>query len=594
MRPLLWLLIVGLTIIPRPALADDARPPVPAGARLSLEFDKKQHFLGENVLLHLVIENVGREPFSIEMGGDYRGAPRALRFTVLAFDAKGKEVPDPDPNPMCMGGLGYTKEIKPGEKHYESLMLMRYRHFDAGGTYRLRVSHDFGWAAADETKRPTAEATIELVMPNEEQARQVVDEAYSLPKDHGGSAGERRKPFADFQTMMYPVYLPLLFPKAQEGDEGALSAIGAMPTPEATKKLIELTANKDQAFGRKALQTLNARLPDPQLENKIGGRNPFENDFQHRRRVLVKESWRDAFAPALREIAHRLLDERDAESLKRGAYVLECLGKQEDLSVLRRALDQETARVKELPREEGIYPRPRGACQELDRAVRLMVERGVKVNEDPKTAGELILFAVAIHAREDFRPKGWEDALGRALGHDLPFVREKALENLPAMPSQALRDRLPRLLADGDVDVRIAACHVAEQLKAPELRQPVLEALKTANEHWLLNAANNAASALGAEKERIRILASRLDDEPIAAECLSSLISTVIADTNGYGHPSKIDAVTGGACKKAWEGFLDRHGEALAAGKKFKLSDPAMPLKELFPGCTFYPRKTEP
>ena len=99
--------------------------------------------------------------------------------------------------------------------------------------------------------------------------------------------------------------------------------------------------------------------------------------------------------------------------------------------------------------------------------------------------------------------------------------------------------------------------------------------------------------ALGAEKERLRILVSRLDDEAVAARCLSDLVSSVIADTSGYGSPSKIDAATGAACKKAWERFLDQHGEALASGKRFKLADPAVPLKDLFPGYTFYPKAPE-
>jgi hypothetical protein len=167
------------------------------------------------------------------------------------------------------------------------------------------------------------------------------------------------------------------------------------------------------------------------------------------------------------------------------------------------------------------------------------------------------------------------------------------LDNLPSSAPPALRDLLPGLVTDKDVDVQIAACDVAERLKALELREPGLEALKAANEHWLLNAASNAAFALGAEKERVRILASRLDEEDVAADCLSHLVSAVIADTNGYGSPTKIDEVTGRACKKAWELFLEEHGETLAAGKKFKLGSSALPLKELFPGYTFYPRSRE-
>ncbi|HKB36392.1 MAG TPA: hypothetical protein VKD72_08065, partial [Gemmataceae bacterium] len=53
-----------LVLLPSAGRAAD-KETVPAGARLSLEFDKREYFLGENVLIHLVIENTGSTPFSI-------------------------------------------------------------------------------------------------------------------------------------------------------------------------------------------------------------------------------------------------------------------------------------------------------------------------------------------------------------------------------------------------------------------------------------------------------------------------------------------------------------------------------------------------
>src|SRR5438093_11484770 len=97
--------------------------------------------------------------------------------------------------------------------------------------------------------------------------------------------------------------------------------------------------------------------------------------------------------------------------------------------------------------EQKVYPRPRGACQELTRAARALVQRGVRVNEKPKTAGELLLFACAVRAGEKFRPAGWEEAFARALRHELPYVREVALESLPLPPPKAVRGLLPKLLA---------------------------------------------------------------------------------------------------------------------------------------------------
>jgi hypothetical protein len=236
--------------------------------------------------------------------------------------------------------------------------------------------------------------------------------------------------------------------------------------------------------------------------------------------------------------------------------------------------------------EKGIYPRPRGACRELMRAARAMTQRGVQVKETPKTAGELLLFITAVTVRDKFRPAGWEKVFVTALQHELPYVREMAVEALPLPPPKAAAALLPELLCDSDADVQIAACAVAGKLKDPMLRKGVLAALRWAKERWHLHAASNAALALSLHGDRVRILAARLDDEAVAVHCLQELVS-VLTGTNGWGSPSQVDAATGRASKKAWQRFLDRHGKEVAEGKKFKVKDPAVPVAELFPGYKF-------
>ena len=68
--------------------------------------DRKEYLLGENVLLHLVLEN-GEMPFEIDCGGNYRDSnARALRFHVTATDSEGRVAEDPDLTQMNMGGMG--------------------------------------------------------------------------------------------------------------------------------------------------------------------------------------------------------------------------------------------------------------------------------------------------------------------------------------------------------------------------------------------------------------------------------------------------------------------------------------------------------
>src|ERR1022692_689857 len=108
-------LIVFLELANTPKLSADT--PVPAGAKITLELDKQEYFLGENILLHFVVANVGQEPFSIKVGGDYRGAHRSLRFKITATDEKGQVVADPNPSTFNMGGISYGPLLKSGAKN---------------------------------------------------------------------------------------------------------------------------------------------------------------------------------------------------------------------------------------------------------------------------------------------------------------------------------------------------------------------------------------------------------------------------------------------------------------------------------------------
>jgi hypothetical protein len=566
--------------------------PVPAHARVGLLLDKKQYFLGENILVHFFVENTGHEAFSINLGGDYRFASRHLRFSVTATDAQGREVPDPDPSGFCMGGLSGDHEVKPGTKHIESLPLLRYCRFEKAGIYRLRVAHDFGWRPTKERKLPVAKAIITLVEPNAEQARQVVEEMYRLSKGASGTYGQKQGPYADFSALAYPIYLPILASRAAEGDEDALEALGNIPTPEATAALISLLDHKDAKFARKAVQTLNFRLPDPQLQGKLGSRNPFDNDHESQRRWLAERSWRTEFASAVRQAGRQLLLAGvDTVSLQCGAFILECLGEKEDLSSLARALDWAAFQANKQPLEERNYPRPRGACQELLRAARMMGLRGVAPPNPPRSSGEMILFAAALGARPEFRPAGWEKTYARLLQAELPYVREVGLCNLPTPPPPSLLKLLPALLMDKNIDVQIAACVAAEKAKNAELREPILRVLGSAREEWLFRAANDAAYNLGLRLERIRVLVSRLDEEGMAAMCLGQLASIILSDLSGHSSPSRdgLDVAAGRACKEVWLKFLREHAEELRMGREFRLADPVLPRQALFPGFTFYP-----
>src|SRR5262249_54971991 len=174
---------------------------------------------------------------------------------------------------------------------------------------------------------------------------------------------------------------------------------------------------------------------------------------------------------------------------------------------------------------KGIYPRPRGACMELLRAARVMMQRKIDPPAEPVTPGERILFAQAIHQRKEFRPSGWQTIYAALLQDEFPYVREVGLDCLPAPAEPALVRLVAKLLLDPNVDVQIAACRVTEKLKAAELREPLARVLNTAREEWLLGAASNAAYDWLPRLQYIRTFVARLDEEEMGRVCLSHLTS---------------------------------------------------------------------
>jgi hypothetical protein len=136
------------------------------------------------------------------------------------------------------------------------------------------------------------------------------------------SSGEKTPPYPDFTVLRDPVYLPVLLEHAGRKSEQALAGIGSIATPRATEALIRLAGHEDPAFALSAAQTLNMRLPDPQLEGDLPGRNPFFNDHLAVRRWLVNRSWRARMSDDVARLARKFLARTDRDGMECGGYML--------------------------------------------------------------------------------------------------------------------------------------------------------------------------------------------------------------------------------------------------------------------------------
>jgi hypothetical protein len=248
-----------------------------------------------------------------------------------------------------------------------------------------------------------------------------------------------------------------------------------------------------------------------------------------------------------------------------------------------RALDREVVAVGKRPFEKDLYPRPRGPCQELVRAAHMFGARDLTPSMDVETPGQAVVFLCAVGASDKYRPESWERDYGRLMQHELPYIREVSVKNLPLPAPDSLFQLLPGLITDKDVDVAIAACGVAEKIKRPELKEPVLKALATAREDCQFGAASSAAWALDAKWARLQILVSRLDEEGMTGHCLDRVVGTVLEDRGSYSGPSdKWTAREAKAVKARWVKFLQEHEDELKSGKRFKRDDPGI-TPDLYP-----------
>jgi hypothetical protein len=546
-----------------------------SGARVVLSTDRDTFFLGENVLVHYCLRNDGASPITIEVGGDYRGASRSLRFKVQVKDAAGGVQPDPDPNPVCFGGLGYSPKIEPGKAWCQSLQLARYARIDAPGEYTVQVTHDLGWP---EGTAPTGSTTVKLAMPTASEAERVVTAMDALPRDPSTSAGEKSIPFADFTALRYAAYLAPLESRAQAGSTDAVAGIGSIPTPDATRALIALLGRPTVA--RTAMGALAYRLPDPALDGTMQKRNPFDDERTDPRKYFVSTSWRPELASSVLAATRPLLGSRDVQDVVAGAFVLEALGSPGDGGLLEAALTAAIDRTRTEPRETDVFPTPRGACMELMRAAKVLERRGLAPAATPSTSGQWALWLTALD--RGARPAGWESLLGKALVHPLSYVRQIALERTPPPVPHALVPAVRGALEHGEVDELYAACDLARRAGLTELRPQILAVLSRSRDTQLTSVASYAAFTLGDRQGRVDALVGRLADPATLPDALRDLVD--LLEHSGSSSQGQVTAEQARAVAARWRAFVKVHRADIAANRRIPLTDPSVTPDLLPPG----------
>ena len=600
-------LAVMATILIGQVVADEPVG-VPSNAAIRLTTNGETFFLGENVLIHFELINTGGDGFKADFGGDYRGAMRSLRYEITGVGETGEALPDPYPSKNNFGGFAQEVDVTPEKPFAESLALTRYLRIKKPGKYTIKVTHDFGWNPQAGQTLPTGTIDVTFKQPTERIAADLVDKWIAAKEYNGHSFGEKSEDHPDFSQIRNRAYLPALAKHARLGNPDAVIGLGSIAHQDATAELIKLSemsvanaTDQQKAIRKKALEQLSMRMPDPMLTGELGTRNPFDQNSLVPRRWLVENSWNDQFADDVRSLAQKLLRSKETWEAASGAFLITCVGRQEDGAAVVAALDRDVGRTKSRKVRTDIYPRPRGACQELQRAAVTLMRRGFMPPEKPVTDGEAIFFCIALgqktgqakpekakpaaltqQAQDEWRPEGWEKTLDRLLRDPTPYIVENALINAPKPFPKELRHHLGRVIDNEDVDAAIEACKIVADEKLEEFTDSILAKLRVAKEQWLFQSANNAAIEFGVEERRLRILVSRLDEEEMLFPCLGS-ITSLFSNASGRGHNTNIDQVAAAKrIKPMWEAFIDRHATEIRAGKKFALPHPEV-SQDMFP-----------
>jgi len=566
-----WAILAGLS----PAAETTTRPAgLPAGdarrgAVVKLALDKDEYLLGENVLLHFGVVNAGSTPFAVSFGGDYRGSMRPLRFTVQAFDAHGRAVDDPYPTQACFGGIGSAPALRGGEEFWTSLPLMRYRDFDRDDEYLLRVHHDLGWEGDANSHRirgvapckaPSAEIRVRFRIPSRREAREVVERMRQLPADPSAAFGKRMRPHADWTAPRHPVYLPALTELTAKADANALTALGAMATPEATRALIELAA-ADGPLRSRAEELIVRRLPEPTMA---------DGEWWATRRRMVRLAWRDELAPSVRSLGLSMMLDGNfgGERFRWGCEALRCLGRGEDLPRLTRVFDRALAATKD-DAAERQYPEPWTANGALSRVCQRLLEAGAPAPASPRTGAEGYLFLVALARRADFRPAGWRQTAAGLLRHEAPFLRATAASSLPVPLDASLTGPLAALIEPNCPFVAAHACMKAAEAKEPALAAPLRRLLRTVRDNsFLPRIVRDAAVACGVPRdEAMEICIARLGEANMTEPFFVLLLDSV--ETRGWGCSAVDWPAAGPTLSREWTAFLQANRQAVRDGRKF-------------------------
>jgi hypothetical protein len=445
--------------------------------------DQPSFFLGENVLVHYCLKNSSAATIQITLGTAHQ------RFKVTATDERGTAVPSQ--SPFDFDELIVPSTIRPGGQWCHSVSLLQYAQIERAGAYIIGVAYDSSSLPNNLDSVPETRTSITFVMPSPDEAESVVAAMESRKERPIVVTGKISPPYQDFSVMRCGIYLPPLLRRIRAGNIAAIEGIRVIPTPDATRALIDLTQDLRPEVVRRAAGALTWRLP-PALGGTLGTLGGFGSYP-----TLAAASWRPEFGPDARATARKLLTWPDEWDIRAGAFTTAAVGEVDDAPAVSASLSSNVSR--------------RGVMQELTRAAEGLVGRGyVPPAPNDDAVGDMTIWLVALG--RGARPSGWEDVAGRALNHAVSYVREAALNRIPVPVPESLIPVIRKTFDSRDPNEQGAACRFATRSKLAELRGAAMDVFEKSTDTMTLNDAANAVAVLGTREEYVAAFVDRLAD----------------------------------------------------------------------------------
>ena len=298
----------------------------------------------------------------------------------------------------------------------------------------------------------------------------------------------------------------------------------------------------------------------------------------------------------MRECCVRLLAQKERGDFLIATSLLRLIGTTNELPALKRALAFAVVQTNAEYLADIHYPAPIRVCDSLAGTL-LGLDAKFADRLDPDESPENLLLYLDQHGGAD-KTLSETDVkfFSKAMQHQLPYLRMKALENSPKEIPTALETDVTRGLTDANVGVQNYAFLAAQRMRNPAHRDIALTVLQSASDEWLRGNAQQLADKYGGRYEVAlawcaHLVSPKDINDYTLHDALRHLLEMTTGRLSGGGgfYPSFTDK-DAETLRGRWAKFLTEHKDAINAGTIFTNGATGVPAELLPSGWTLNAR----